>query len=293
LAEGGHPLIEGLGGAIQPDLFEAHLAFFARNFDVISAEDLLVGQLPRRPLLVTFDDAYRSVLDIAGPLLKHYSAPSLFFLNAATISQQRMPIDNVIAYGAQALGLPRVLQILNAAPDGADCVDQIIATLIPPLGLRQVQDAKAAILAAAGASEADLRRDSGLFLQPNDIPRLAEFGIAVGNHTANHSFLRSLSEEELIEEIDGGRRHLEALSGTSVKHFSVPYGNARDATSAALTAIRGSGHAAIYLVHGKSNRFGGPSDVFYRTSFSTTPVRELALRLRVMPVLRSIRDGLH
>jgi peptidoglycan/xylan/chitin deacetylase (PgdA/CDA1 family) len=277
------PLTDGVGGVIDPDLFAAHVRYFARAFDPVAADDLLGGDLPRRPLLVTFDDAYRSVLDVAGPILAAAGVPALFFMNAATVEDASLPIDNVIS-------LPRVLELMGHAPHRCASVWQAIAELVPPLSLAQVRAAKSVIMDALGESEADVRRQSGLFMEPADVPRLAEFGIAVGNHTASHSFLRSLTAEELTAEIGEGRTRLEALCGAPVTHFSVPYGNVRDATPSALEVIRASGHRAIYLVHAKSNRFGRAPDTFYRTSLATTPVSQLPLRLGLLPLARSLRD---
>src|ERR1700733_5132904 len=68
-----------------PEVFEKHIRYLSKHFDLIGPDDLLKGKLPRRALLVTFDDAYRSVLDVGGPILASVNAPSIFFLNPATI----------------------------------------------------------------------------------------------------------------------------------------------------------------------------------------------------------------
>ena len=57
-------LTRQLSIAIAPDAFEKHIKYFSKNFDFVSGTDLIDGNLPRKPILITFDDAYRSVLDV-------------------------------------------------------------------------------------------------------------------------------------------------------------------------------------------------------------------------------------
>src|SRR5262245_5985248 len=70
IADDKHLLTKQLGVTTRPDTFERHIRYFAQNFDFVSGYELITGALPRKPILVTFDDAYRSVLDVAGPILK-------------------------------------------------------------------------------------------------------------------------------------------------------------------------------------------------------------------------------
>lgn len=54
---------------------EDPLKYFVRHFDIVSGSDVVSGTLPRKPLLITFDDAYRSVLDTASTILKTANGP--------------------------------------------------------------------------------------------------------------------------------------------------------------------------------------------------------------------------
>ncbi len=57
-----------IGVCTPPELFEAHIECLVCDYDIMSLDDVLDGTLPKRPLLITFDDAYRSALDVGAPI---------------------------------------------------------------------------------------------------------------------------------------------------------------------------------------------------------------------------------
>src|SRR4051812_30862547 len=83
-------LVRGLGVTTPPALLESHLDAFAKDYNVVGLDAVLAGDLPPRSLLITFDDAYRSVLDIAAPRLKARSMPAVFFVTAGCPGSGRL-----------------------------------------------------------------------------------------------------------------------------------------------------------------------------------------------------------
>ena len=49
-------LVDQLALSTPPDFFEAHVRKLARDYEVVSLDAVLSGVLPRRALLITFDD---------------------------------------------------------------------------------------------------------------------------------------------------------------------------------------------------------------------------------------------
>jgi peptidoglycan/xylan/chitin deacetylase (PgdA/CDA1 family) len=289
IAEHDDPLTSQLGLSTRPDIFEKHIKYFLRNFNIVSSSDIISGNLPAKPLLITFDDAYRSVLDIAGAVLKDANAPSIFFINPKTLAGVTLPIDNILSLAVEELGCERAINALNVAHPGFSAA-RFISDIVPTLTQAQIAEAKRLLCTAIGTTEAEIRRSSKLFLDTTDVVSLASMRMELGNHSMSHTFFRSLSPDELESEIVESRALLEDISGRSVPCLSIPYGNVLDATENVLAAARRSDHKAIFLVHAKSNRFPPAPDIFYRASLGNAPIEELPFKLHVMPMLRSLRD---
>src|SRR5579872_6159761 len=94
--------IEPFAGAnpnLAPDLisatvrtFERQMRYLARAYHPIDTAELLATlrgdhELPRRSLMVTFDDGYRSFLDVAWPILQRFRIPVVMFVATAFVDQ--------------------------------------------------------------------------------------------------------------------------------------------------------------------------------------------------------------
>src|SRR2546426_4138670 len=73
---------------VTPERFDAQLAFLRRRgYESVSFVDYLgyrrgAARLPRRPVIITFDDGYRSNRDVALPLLQQHGFRATIFLVA-------------------------------------------------------------------------------------------------------------------------------------------------------------------------------------------------------------------
>jgi peptidoglycan/xylan/chitin deacetylase (PgdA/CDA1 family) len=283
-----NPLTDRLGVTTHPEIFRRHIRYFARNFDLISPSDLIAGDLPKRPLLVTFDDAYRSVLDVGGPILREFNAEALFFINPGNVLAETLPLDNVLCLASHQLGMARLGQLIGYTGHVAPSLPKLIMDHLSRLDVEHVNALKQLLCTSLGISQARVRENSGLFLVATDLAKLAGCGIHIGNHTMNHRFLRTLPPRELDLEIRGAQAALEQLSGYPVTCLSIPYGDPPDATAEALAVARMSGHHAIFLVQGQSNHRQPAPDMFYRISPGDAPIGQLIVSVGVLPHLRTI-----
>ena len=88
-----------LGISTPPDVFRSHLDYYQLHFNVVGLDAVLAGDLPERALLITIDDAYRSVAEIAAPLLKERELPAVLFTNPRVITGPSVPLDTSVAKG--------------------------------------------------------------------------------------------------------------------------------------------------------------------------------------------------
>jgi peptidoglycan/xylan/chitin deacetylase (PgdA/CDA1 family) len=286
------PFTSQLQLSTRPEVFRRHVAYFARNFDFIGVDELLAGELPRKPLLLTFDDAYRSVLTVAAPILKEVNAPSIFFVIPSVVQGKSLPIDNVLSLAVENMGPSRVLGLMKLNEASAKSVAEMISRFVANMRQDDIVSIKARIFSALRITEDAARRATEKFLNWTDIRKLAEYRVEVGNHSMTHSHFRRLSRNEIQFEIGQSRCELQNLSGQHVRCLSIPYGNQLDATHDVLNFARASGHQAIFLVHARSNRFRPYEDTYYRVSLRNERTWKVGMEIKLLPIVRSIYNGL-
>jgi len=78
---------------IRPETFEQHLNFLAQNgYTAISLKELIAfhekrANLPKKPVMITFDDGYVNNFELAYPLLKKHACKAVFFIPTAGIGK--------------------------------------------------------------------------------------------------------------------------------------------------------------------------------------------------------------
>ena len=91
--DGIHPGTRYPGNHVLPEAFDEQLAALKRwNYQSISLDQWLKYKekragLPRRPIIITFDDGYRSTHHTAWPLLRRYGFSATVFLVASLIGK--------------------------------------------------------------------------------------------------------------------------------------------------------------------------------------------------------------
>lgn len=183
----GAPVIEPYG--IPPREFRRQLQFLSRHFHFISPEEfaryLDGGGVPRRALLLTFDDCFQDLLLAALPLLREFQAPAVAFAVSGKIGG---------SYDwDEALGAPRL-------------------SLIDEDGL---------VTAAEH--------------------------VTIGSHTRTHRMLNRLTDDELVDEIDGSIADLEDLGLPRPPFLAYPYG---EHSPAVREAARAAGLVGAFTVEG-------------------------------------------
>ena len=104
--------------------FTAQLEWFQkRGWDFLSAEALLdalrgKGALSAKSILITFDDAYESLLENAVPVLKRFSAPAVVFAPTQFIGE-----TNLFDHGVEPLERIADWKILGAMEDSGVSVE--------------------------------------------------------------------------------------------------------------------------------------------------------------------------
>ena len=70
---------------LEPTMFEKHIKFLKKNYNIISMKEFIDFlnnrlELPDRSVLITIDDGYKSIYKKAYPIIKKYRVPVTLFL---------------------------------------------------------------------------------------------------------------------------------------------------------------------------------------------------------------------
>jgi len=183
------------------DIFEAQCRVIAESCHPIDlatfCEARATGRpLPERPVLVTFDDGYRSVFELARPILQRYKIPAVVFVCSEPVRRQRLFWFDAVA---RALG-PGAIDQLRAQPD-------------------QIRRK------AADAHDTPASADPRLAPMTDvHVRQLADEGFAIGVHTALHPPLAQSPPDIQRGELESCKSALESWTGLRIGSLAYPFG---------------------------------------------------------------------
>jgi peptidoglycan/xylan/chitin deacetylase (PgdA/CDA1 family) len=186
---------------VRASTFEAHCRVVRECCDPITLDDwreAAAGRtsLPPRPVLITFDDGYRSVARIAAPILAAHQLPAVVFVCSDPIANRCLLWFDAVA-----------------ARDGEAEVERW-----------KTCDYESWRTACAGSVPVD-DGDPRAPMTVDDLDALYRSGrIEIGGHTSGHPILARASRERQREEIAGNLDAIRRWTGRPVRAFAFPNG---------------------------------------------------------------------
>lgn len=292
------PFTKGINVTITPGKLEAALRFLSEYYTPVRLDDVLAvshaGDLPPRGVLVTFDDAYASVAEIAEPLCRQFGVPAVFFVNAAFLDNQRLAPDNLVCYVANLMGMEAIRKAAREVPrhdlPELNSLSDVFMRLFPQVSLRERNVFLDSLRHIAGIDDFAVAQEAGLYLSGKQLGELASRGFEIGNHTLTHVHCRSLSREDIRSQVEQNKLELEAISGTKIRSFSQPYGSSQDVSRELIEELQRTGHEAVFLSESVANRRGADPFHFDRVSVRADGDDTLFFEIEVLPRLRSVRN---
>ncbi|KNZ67600.1 polysaccharide deacetylase [Massilia sp. WF1] len=234
------------------ETFRWQMRLVARYFNVLSLPDaiarLSAGRLPPRAVCITFDDGYRSVHDLAMPVLNEFGLPATVFVSTAYLDSgtmwnetiadavRRLP-DGAVDLSGAGLGMRE----LRTSDDRRNLLNELTAhaKYMPPAERQALTERLMAMVGGGGADS--------LMLTPEMIRTMAAQRFEIGAHTVSHPILTSLSDEAARHEIEQCKRDLEAITGAPVRYFAYPNGKVgKDFDERHKEMVRSAGFAAAF-----------------------------------------------
>jgi peptidoglycan/xylan/chitin deacetylase (PgdA/CDA1 family) len=224
-----------------PAQFRRQMETVARYGTPVGIDDLVRaiagGPLPRNPMMVTFDDGYRSCHDVALPILRAVGVRATFFVATSFVSERRLYWWERIAVmlddyrrrprcSTCSIGYPRALTLdlgdgrIQETHEALTDIIKDTADLDVDRFLREL----AAALDVEWTPEIEARHADHLIMTWDQVRALARAGMDVESHGRRHRVLQTLDDATLDDELAGSRRELEAQIGRPVRALAYPVG---------------------------------------------------------------------
>jgi peptidoglycan/xylan/chitin deacetylase (PgdA/CDA1 family) len=222
---------------VSPPHFAEQLAVLSRLARPISLAQLMAGlyqaNLPKKAVVLTFDDGYADTLYQAKPLLARYQIPATVFVTTGSPGQPFWwdELAQIVLTASPLLDLSEAgwSGRLPAGPDEATPAmrQQLLATLyqrLLPLPAERREPILHRLRAWPGSQPADFREQRAL--TPAELQELAGSElITIGAHTVSHPRLADLPEASQAAEIQQSKQLLVQQLGRPVRYFSYPNGS--------------------------------------------------------------------
>ncbi len=264
--------------SVTPAHFGEQLDALRRRADPMSLARLVrhleQGTLPRRAVVITFDDGYADNLHNGGPLLdRHDVRATIFLVSGYVDSPRELWWDELDRLFLRAGELPRELRVdLDGEVKHWDLSDMAVYSdedakthrewrawqapptvrhaayrelweRLRPLSHEERQRHLGELRSWANVGAEG--RPSHRTLTSREVQDAAPWGLfEFGCHTVTHPRLSSLSEAQQCAEVRESKASLEALIGRPIRNFAYPYGSDSDFTAYTSSVVRECGFAS-------------------------------------------------
>ena len=212
----------------QVRVFERQMELLARSFHVISLDETLLfirGQrdVPRRSVVVTFDDGYADNYNVAIPLLNKLGIPSTFYVTVDCVQQKRLPWPSRIRYALFSSRKP-----VWVDPDGQswplrDDVQRGKAFDRACQYCGRLADAEQDRFVALVESDLECVLAQGpLMMTWDEVRGCVKQGHIIGSHTMTHPNMAHIPADAMQREMAESKKILDRELGFPVVHFSYP-----------------------------------------------------------------------
>jgi peptidoglycan/xylan/chitin deacetylase (PgdA/CDA1 family) len=257
--------------AVAPERFAEQMDVLRRHYQVVSLsklhECMRNGNVPRKAVVVTFDDGYADNLLTARTILERYDVPATCFVTTGKLQQGSEFWWDELA--SLLLETPRLPDTLSLELNGQRCTWSLqgteadsrkwnvlqptpptprqkayreLAALVRPLDTDAQESVMNEVAEWAGVDRKV--RDTHRALRVEEVASLDSDGpVEVGAHTVNHPVLSAQPREAQQREIRLSKQRLEDILERPVPLFAYPFGARADYTPETVELVREAGFA--------------------------------------------------
>jgi peptidoglycan/xylan/chitin deacetylase (PgdA/CDA1 family) len=239
--------------AVSSAVFERHICYLARNYRIISLDDVVAWiagtiSLPRQAVAITFDDGYRDNYRYAYPILKKYRAIATFYVATDAIGNAQ-PLWTCALRDLVYRASQRHVALYSVGPHRIDLSDEAAKE-------RSIRAIGRIMRCADKKTRGEIFREMRekltggtngflheVMMNWDELREMKRGGMCIGSHTMSHPLLPEISEEAAAIEIVGSKAKIEEELDARVVHFSYPNpGESVHVNQAVKTLVRHAGY---------------------------------------------------
>src|SRR5687767_12968012 len=195
------------GYPYDPDVADATPAQFRRQMETlakyctpIGIDELIRGvegeALPKNPVMVTFDDGYRSCHDVALPILRAVGVRATFFVSTSFVGERKLywweRISLAVSHPKReraTITNPQVLEIEKTDPKVRRKLSDLVKNT-PNLDIERFLRELCAALGVEWNTEIESDYANGLIMTWDQVRALTRAGMDVESHGRHHRVLK-------------------------------------------------------------------------------------------------------
>ena len=285
------PAVDSRSVSATPEGFAQQMEHLACFYRVVSMPEVLEAvekrtPLPKRAVLITFDDAYADFAEIAWPILKQFRLRATMFVPTAYSNQPERAFwwDRLYrAFAATSrtrINVPSLGHLSLVPLDQKRRSFRTIQnhlTTIPDCEAMRLVDSLCAELGPSCVQ-------GGSVLTWKQLRELAREGLTLGSHTRTHAIMTQVTTERMREEVQGSQEDLQREIGACLAIFCYPNGNHNDTV---VSVLREQGIRLAFTT------LSGPNKL---DSLDLLRLRRTVIMPRTTPAIfcvRLLRLGIH
>ena len=270
------------GGLIDAsiDNFQWQMEYIKNHYHPISFKSLLnfisgQGELPRRPIIITFDDGYDDNYINAFPILKKLNMPATIFLATGYIGKNKTFWYDWLAYiilnlESRQLEIPSLgfrQSMPGSYQERYDLYNRCVALMKKVSNTRRLQ-VLSEISELYGKCYSQASNEVKNLSKPltwDQCREMSAHGIEFGSHSVTHPILASLDDDRLLLEISQSKQMIEDNIGFPVRALAIHNGQESDFNDKILNMITENGYIfCISLIAGTNPLPLKSSDILKR-----------------------------
>jgi peptidoglycan/xylan/chitin deacetylase (PgdA/CDA1 family) len=239
---------------ITKKIFEKHLRFYKKYFNVISLADFYNGNFSndRFNICLSFDDGFANNFKYVLPLLEKYQVPATFFITAIRQVGHDILWNDLLTLAsveapAEIIFDDEIYRKYNGKTFVSALTKRTLSENLRNTGFAAKEKLAEILLPYSSFKRKRSLEDYWLQMTESEIKELSKSPLAtIGSHGYYHNDLAKLPAKQLTEELEKSKDFLASLIHKPVTALAFPYGSY---SPAVINAARDAGYNELLATH--------------------------------------------